>query len=151
MRCRTHGRAHTHSREARRLGAREATAARPPLPPPVLGGAEHIRALAGLYERAELGRHALDVTSRQFRRAVEERAGIPWELDRLDHWLRTELGEGAAIDFARVRSGFGRLFAVAEPSTDAVLAVARLAARFERRWLSERRSPGMATSPDKVL
>jgi hypothetical protein len=134
-----------------RIGAREATAATVPPPPPILGGAEHIRALAGLYERAELGRHALDVTSRQFRRAVEERAGIPWELDRLDHWLRTELGEGAALDFARVRSGFGRLFAVAEPSTDAVLAVARLAARFERRWLGERRPPGKATSLDKVL
>ncbi len=155
-----------------RIGAREATAARPPPPPPPPRGAPpkaprggggggarggrppragHIRALAGLYERAELGRHALDVTSRQFRRAVEERAGIPWELDRLDHWLRTELGEGAATDFARVRSGFGRLFAAADPSTDAVLAVARLAPPYQRRWLSHPPTPGQATTRGKVL
>lgn len=121
-----------------RLGAREAPAVRPDPPPAILGGAEHVRALAGLYARADLGRHALQVVSRQFRRTVEGRAGIPWELDRLDHWLKTELGDEAARDFARVRSAFGRLFAVEDPETDAVLAAARLAARFERRWLGRR-------------
>ena len=121
-----------------RLGAREASAVRPRPNPPMLGGAEHVRALAGLYERADLGRHALDVTSRRFRRAVESRAGIPWELDRLDRWLDEELGPAAARDFARVRAAFGHLFSVEEPETEAVLATARLAARFEARWLARR-------------
>lgn len=134
-----------------RIGAREATPSAAPPPPQILGGAEHIRALAGLYERADLAQHALDVTSRQFRRAVEERAGVPWELDLLDRWLRTELGEGAALDFIRVRNGFGRLFGAAAPDTGAVLAVARLAARFEERWLGERRTRGAPTSRVEVL
>ena len=125
-----------------RLGTREAAVVRPRPPPPMLGGAEHVRALAGLYERADLGRHALDVTSRRFRRAVEGRAGIPWELDRLDLWLKDELGPEAALDFARVRAAFGRLYSVEEPETDAVLATARLAARFEARWLGPRGSSG---------
>ena len=122
-----------------RGGAREAPAVRARPAPPVLGGAEHVRALAGLYARAGLRRHALEVTSRDFRRRVEARAGVAWELDRLDRWLKDELGPQAAVEFARVRAGFVRLFAAPEPDPAAVLAVARLAARFERRWLGARR------------
>ena len=102
---------------------------------PAGGVAEYVRGLAGLYERAHLAKHALAVTSRQFRRAVEERAGLSWERDAMDEWLAVELGEEAAAEFRRVRSAFAALFHHQDPDTDAVLHAAQLAARFESRWL----------------
>ncbi|MCO4770861.1 MAG: DUF4350 domain-containing protein [Deltaproteobacteria bacterium] len=128
-----------------RLGARSAAVVPPPEALPVGGAAEYVRALAGLYERSELARHALAVSSRQFRRAVEERARIPWEHEALEDWLATELGASAAAEFRAVRDAFAHQFADTAPEPDAVLRAARLAARFETQWL--RRSLGPSVSP----
>jgi hypothetical protein len=128
-----------------RLSARE-TSVQPGRAAVATGGtSEYVRGLAGLYERARLGRHALAVTSRQFRRRIEARAGMPWEREALSAWLVGELGVEAASEFRAVREAFGRLFVLDAPPVEEVRAAAVLAARFERRWLARRAGPASRT------
>lgn len=121
-----------------RLTARDVAPSVAAPEPPTGGAAAYVRGLADLYERADLAPHALAVSSRSFRRAVEERAGVAWEREALGRWLRDELGDDASADFQAVRSAFARLFEQEAPAVDEVLAAAQLAARFESRWLGAR-------------
>lgn len=127
-----------------RMSARESAVQPQETKAPARGASEYVRGLAGLYERAHLTKHALAVTSRQFRRAVEARAGLSWERDALEEWLVVELGAEAAVEFRQVRSAFAALFQHQTPDTEAVLHAAQLAARFENRWLD--RSPVRGSS-----
>jgi len=118
-----------------RLSARQVPTRVLPSPDRALGTSEYVRGLGGLYARAGLSKHALAVTSRQFRAAIERRSGIAWERDALGRWLDEELGGEAPAEFHAVRAAFATLFAQPEPEPEHVLRAARLAADFEHRWL----------------
>lgn len=119
-----------------RLSART-SAVQPASDEPAIGGAaDYVRSLAGLYERARLARHALAVSSRQFRRRVEARAGMSWDHESLEAWMTRELGAAAVGEFRAIGEAFTACFRANEPDPVAVLAAARRAARFEREWLS---------------
>ncbi len=100
--------------------------------------AELVRAMSGLYQRAGLYAHALAVLSKNFRRRIERRSGLPWDRKYLDPWVQQELGPEAARTFGRIRRGFAALLPDPDPDKESALELARLVHSFEQEYLSKR-------------
>jgi len=107
---------------------------------PDQASSELVRALAALYERAELTDHALDIVSRRFRRELEARAGVSWKGKRMRAWVAAELGPAAAREFDDLSRRFTEAYRIGSPSLDRVGDLADRVHRFRTDRLHQRRA-----------
>jgi len=115
---------------------------------PSQASSELVRALAALYERAELTDHALDVLSRRFRRELESRSGVPWKGSRMRVWVEAELGPAATREFDDLSRRFAEAYRSGDPGLDRVADLAARIHRFRTDRLHRRRAgkPGRETT-----
>jgi hypothetical protein len=100
---------------------------------------ELVLALAGLYERAGLTDHALDVISRRFRREMELRSGESWKRGTIRAWVLSELGAGATREFDDISRRFAEAFRSGDPDLDRVGDLADRVHRFQMKRLPRTR------------